>query len=118
MIQGFAILFLVLALSEAIVRWLSLPLPGSVLGMVLLLLLLRLGVVKVPQVRDAANLLLSNLALLFIPAGVGVMLYLDLVRENWLPISVSLVLSTFVVLLVTGKVVASLARAGRGRDHG
>lgn len=108
MVRGFAILLLCLLLGELIVRFCGISLPGNVAGMVLLLFALRLGLVRLDQVKEAANLLLSNLALLFVPAGVGVMVYLDIIQTSWLPILASLVLSTFAVLLVTGKVAQRL----------
>lgn len=102
MVRGFAILLLLQFLGELISVGLNLPIPGNVLGMGLLLLALNLKLVRAEWVEDAVELLLSNLALFFVPAGVGVMVYLDLIALEWLPILVSTVLSTFVVMAVTG----------------
>jgi len=102
MVHGFAILLLLQFLGELISRGLNLPIPGNVLGMGLLLLALNLKLVRAEWVEDAVELLLSNLALFFVPAGVGVMVYFDLIAAEWLPILVATVLSTFVVMAVTG----------------
>ncbi len=102
MVRGFAILLALQFLGELISRGLGIPIPGNVIGMGLMILALWLGVVKVAWVQEAADLLLSNLALFFIPAGVGVMVYFDLIRREWLPISVAMVLSTFAVMAATG----------------
>ncbi|WP_429886205.1 CidA/LrgA family protein [Geoalkalibacter halelectricus] len=110
-----AILLLMQFLGEVISRGLSIPIPGNVLGMGLLLAALGLGWVKVQWLQDAAELLLSHLALFFVPAGVGVMVYFDLIAVEWLPILVAMVVSTFVVMAVTGWV-AKLLDRGRAKD--
>jgi holin-like protein len=105
-----ALLLLLQFLGELFSTWLALPVPGNVLGMGLLLAALLIGWVKIEWLEEAADLLLSNMALFFVPAGVGVMVYADLISHEWLPISVSLVLSTFFVMAVTGWVEQLLSR--------
>ena len=102
MVRGFALLLTMQFLGELLSRWLALPIPGNVVGMGLLLVFLAAGVVRVEWLEDAAELLLSHMALFFIPAGVGVMVYFDLIRREWLPITVATVPSTFAVMAVTG----------------
>ena len=114
MVRGFAILLAMQFAGEALSSWLDIPMPGNVIGMVLLLLALVLGVVQLEWIKEAAELLLSHMALFFIPAGVGVMVYFDLIGREWLPITVAMVVSTFVVMAVTGWVEQLLE--GRGGD--
>lgn len=109
MIRGMSILLFLQLLGEVLSASMSLPVPGSVLGMGLLLAALLIGWVEVAWIEEAADLLLSNMALFFVPAGVGVMVYADLISREWLPISVGLVLSTFIVMAVTGWVEQSLS---------
>lgn len=116
MVRGFAILLLLQFTGELISSGLHLPIPGNVLGMGLLLLALNLKLVKTEWVEEAVELLLSHLALFFVPAGVGVMVYFDLLAAEWLPIMVSTLLSTFVVMAVTGWVARWLDR--KGSEHG
>jgi holin-like protein len=115
MVRGFAILLLLQFVGEVISRGTGLPIPGNVLGMGLLLVVLGLGWVKAEWLQEAAELLLSHLALFFIPAGVGVMVYLDLLRREWLAIVVALVVSTFVVMAATGWTERWLEQ--RGKRH-
>jgi len=115
LLKGFAILLLMQFLGEIIVEWLDVPIPGNVVGMVILLFLLATGIFKLEWVEEAADLLLSHLALFFVPAGVGVMVYFDLIATQWLPICLSMVLSTFVVMAVTGWVEQKL-ESKRGDD--
>lgn len=116
MVRGFALLLTMQILGELLSRWLTLPIPGNVVGMGLLLVFLSAGVVRVEWMEEAAELLLSHMALFFIPAGVGVMVYFDLIRREWLPISVATVLSTFVVMAVTGWTEALLEKRGGAPD--
>ena len=67
--------------GEIISRGLSIPVPGNVIGMALLFLALVTGVVPLGSIKEASELLLSHMALFFIPAGVGVMVYFDLLAR-------------------------------------
>lgn len=116
MVRGLAILLVLQFLGEALSRRLAIPIPGNVLGMGLMLLALWAKIVRVEWVEEAAELLLSHLALFFVPAGVGVMVYFSLIGREWLPIVAATVLSTFVVMAVTGWVATWLER--RGEDVG
>ncbi|WP_303721961.1 CidA/LrgA family protein [Malonomonas rubra] len=102
MLQGMVLLLLFQFLGEGISRFLALPIPGNVIGMALLLAALSAGWVKSEWLQEAAELLLSYMAMFFVPAGVGVMLYFDLIGREWLPIIAGTVISTFVVMAVTG----------------
>ena len=110
MVRGFALLLLFQLGGEIMSRAFDLPLPGNVLGMGLLLLALWRKLVRVEWLEEAADLLLSNLALFFVPAGVGVMLYGDLIAAEWLPISVATFVSTFVVMAATGLLAQKLEK--------
>ena len=92
----------------------GLPLPGPVVGMALLFagLLVR-G--EIPQaLADTAGALLRNLSLLFVPAGVGVMIHLSLVEREWLPIAAALIGSAVITVAVTALVLQLLSRWLRG----
>jgi holin-like protein len=116
--QGSLLGGLVLLLAAQVageVLALRLPVPGPVLGMGLLALLLALGG-RVPEgLARAARALLGIMALCFIPAGVGVMVYTRQLADAWIPILVALLLSTLLALAVTAlvmKLVGRLLRRG------
>ncbi len=95
--------------GEVIARLAGLPLPGPVLGMVLLVIALFLRPALAEKLGALVDGLLANLGLLFIPAGVGVSLHLGLLREEWLPILVALIGSTIAGIVVTALVYDALS---------
>jgi holin-like protein len=99
---GLVILLAFLWTGDALASAGRLPLPGSVMGMLLLAGALRMRWIPERAVRPAAELLVRNMALLFVPAGVGVMAYAGLLRREWLPIAAGATASTVAVLLVVG----------------
>lgn len=112
-----ALLLLCQLVGEVFVVWTGLPVPGPVVGMALLFvgLTARGGVPEgLGRVVDG---LLSHLSLLFVPAGVGVMLHVAMLREEWLAISVSLVVSTVLTILVTGLLMTALIRRAERRGE-
>ncbi|NDV59582.1 CidA/LrgA family protein [Bacteroides sp. 519] len=102
MIRQCAILFGCLALGELIVYLTGVKLPSSIIGMLLLTLFLELGWVKLQWVQGLSDFLVANLSFFFIPPGVALMLYFDLIAAEILPIAVATIVSTIFVLLITG----------------
>lgn len=109
MLGGFVIIMLFLMGGDLLSRA-GVPLPGNVIGMMLLTSALALKLVKAEWVRPAAEFLVDNLSLLFVPAGVGVMAYFDIISRNWLPIAISVLLSTLLIVLVAGTLLDRLTR--------
>lgn len=99
---GFVLILVHLMIGNALASWTNLPVPGSVVGMLLLVLSLHLGLVRIRYVRRTSGFLLRYMALFFVPPGVGVMLYFDLISYEWPALVVASVLSTVAVLLVVG----------------
>jgi len=115
--------------GEAVKMATGVPVPGPVIGMALLFagLVVRRRLqagrdrTETPAALDrTAHGLLGHLSLLFVPAGVGVVLYLPLVADEWLAISVSLIASTLITIALTAVLMTWLARltgaAGPGPD--
>lgn len=110
MLGTLTLLLLCQLAGELVARLLHLPVPGPVLGMLLLFggLLLRGGVPA--AVQDTAAGLLRHLSLLFVPAGVGVMVHAARLEAEALPIVVALFGSTLFGVAVTAKIMAALLR--------
>ena len=102
MVRQCFILFGCLALGELTVRTTGVKLPSSIIGMLLLTLLLKLKVIKLEWVRGLTDFLIANLGFFFVPPGVALMLYFDLIRAEILPIALATLLSTVIVLIITG----------------
>lgn len=104
MILQCAVIFAFLAAGELVVWATGVPVPSSIIGMLLLAAALKLGVVRLRHVEGVANALVRNLGFFFVPAGVGLVNCLGLLSEQWLPIVAASVLSTFIIIAVTGHV--------------
>lgn len=113
MIRQCLIIFGCLAAGELVVEATDISVPGSIVGMLLLTTLLQTGAVKAEWVRGISDFLISNLGFFFVPPGVALMLYFDVIRAELLPIVVATVVSTVVVLVVTGWVHQYIGRHGR-----
>src|SRR3981189_2282273 len=119
MIANLSLILICQLIGEVFVRDLGLPVPGPVIGLLLLLLLLLRGARLVVLARgplqgdgveSASRGLLAHLSLLFIPAGVGVVQKLDLLAEPGIAILAFLAVSVVITLLVT---VATFLAASR-----
>ena len=102
MIRQCAILFGFLALGELIVYLTGIKLPSSIIGMLLLTLFLKLGWIKLHWVQGMSDFLVANLGFFFIPPGVALMLYFDIIAAEFWPIAIASLVSTLLVLVVTG----------------
>ena len=110
MLDGLLLLLLFQLAGEALVQWFNLPLPGPVVGMLLLLaaLLSRHSVFE--RIAPAANLLIGNLTLLFFPIGIGVVLEWQRYAEHGLALLVSVVVGTLLALLLVTALLKLLLR--------
>ena len=108
-LRGITWLLLLQSIGELLTRALHLPLPGPVVGMLLLLLALRWQSVQ-DSVGAVAEFLLSHLSLLFVPVGVGVMTQRHVITQYGLRIGVVIVLSTWISLAVSAWVLRRLMK--------
>ena len=113
MLGSITLLLLFQLAGEALVQLFALPVPGPVAGMLLLLAALFLRGSAPQPLNDTTNGLLQHLSLLFVPAGVGVMLHLSRMANEWLAIGAALIGSTAATIAVT-----ALVMRGLGRDNG
>jgi holin-like protein len=126
MIASLSLILLCQLAGEVFVRGLALPMPGPVIGLMLLLVLLMArdrfaalarGPLQGDGVESASRGLLANLSLLFVPAGVGVVQKLDLIAAHGIAVVAVLAISVVVTLLMTVGtfLLASRLMAGRRR---
>ena len=102
MIYQLTILFGCLALGEIIVYFTGIKIPSSIIGMLLLTLSLQLGVVKIEKIKRMCNFLIENMSFFFVPPGVALMIYFDIIKAQLIPIVAATIISTILVLVITG----------------
>lgn len=120
---AFAILVGLQLVGEVLRRTLHLPLPGPLIGMFLLtVVLVARGSARAPVKRaipppllKAANGLIAHMGLLFVPAGVGIIAELGVLRREWLAIMAGLLVSTLLGLAVTALVMHHVSRPAGAR---
>ncbi|MFZ2267249.1 MAG: CidA/LrgA family protein [Azonexus sp.] len=100
--------------GEVIARGLELPVPGPVLGMLLLFLALGLRGGPDHELQTTSQNLLQHLSLLFVPAGTGIMLHMHRIADEWPALLASLLVSTAAALVVTGLVMKLFLRPTPG----
>lgn len=105
----FTLLLLCQLAGEALAALFALPVPGPVIGMAILLLGLVATSGPSSHLEAVSGGLLAQLALLFVPAGVGVVLYLDLIARQWLPLAGAILGGTLVTIAFTGRLMQSLS---------
>ena len=114
MLQALATLLTFQCLGEGVSYLFRLPVPGPVIGMLLLFGFIMLRPQVANAIEPTALELLRHLSLLFIPAGVGIMVSATRIRGNVLAVIVSVAVSTTVAIVVTAFVTRALLRRQRG----
>jgi holin-like protein len=104
MLGSLALLLIFQLVGEVTAKALALPIPGPVLGMLLLFIVLIVRGHLSDDLKNTAQILLSNLSLFFVPAGVGVILHISLLQNEWLSLSLTLIFSTLITMLITAVV--------------
>ena len=100
-----------------------LPIPASIYGLVIMFGALCTGILKLEHVEKTADFLVNIMPLMFIPAGVGLMKEWGALSEIWLPFAVTIVVTTVVVMAVTGRVTQwvmkknSAFKSGKGKEE-
>lgn len=110
------ILMLTLLIGTLLKMVIPIPVPATVYGMIILFILLRSKLVKVEKVEPVSNVLLANLAFLFVPAGVGMINEFKTLEGHLLAVIGILFVSNFLTLFVTGHVVQLIQKRGKKDD--
>ena len=108
----FLVIMVFAFVGEMLRYFIPLPVPASIYGIVLLFLALEFKVVKVSDIKETSNFLIAIMPLMFLPPAVGVIESWSLIRGAWLPYAVITLVSTVVVMGVSGRVTQSIIRRG------
>ena len=118
MIRQCTIIFGCLAVGELIVWLTGISIPSSIIGMLLLTALLQMKVFKLEWVKGMSDFLIRNLGFFFVPPGVALMLYFDIIKAELLPIVVATVVSTVLVMITTGWTDQYLRKLNHKKEDG
>jgi holin-like protein len=100
-LNGLTILLLFQLIGEILSHLLKAPIPGPVIGMLLLFISLFFMKSGEDSLNQSSSAILSHLSLLFIPAGVGLMIHFERINHEWLPISMSIILGAVISMITT-----------------
>lgn len=100
---GLAILLGILWLSTVVVAWLQISFPPALLGMLILFLLLYFKMIPLNLVESISEVLISKMGLLFLPAAVSVIMYLEVLSSQMLPFVATVVIGNLAILFATAK---------------
>lgn len=107
-IKQFFVIFLFSFLGEMLSK--LVPIPGSVIGMVLLFLALHFKWVKLSQVEETGNWLVANMGLFFVPPGVGLMANFEMLKGTWWQLLILMFITTALMMIFVGRVVQRIKR--------
>lgn len=116
-LQGFTIIMCIHFVSIALVDMFKLLLPPPLLGMIILAILLYTNIIKISWVEDAAYVLLEYMGMLFIPPAISIILYYKIIAQEAVPIIVTLIITTLLVMVITGRVVQLFAKKNDKEVH-
>ena len=115
-IKQFAIITFISLIGEALYHLIPLPVPASIYGVVILFCCLEFKIIPLSAVKETGLFLVSIMQILFIPATVGLIDTWDVFAPNWLAYTVIIILSTFMVMLISGKVTQGIIRLGKKKE--
>ena len=114
--KQFGIILLVSFVGEVLEKWIPLPIPASIYGIILLFLCLKLRIISHESVHETGKFLIEIMPLMFIPAGVGLIDSWGELRPILLPVIVLLLVSTVLVMGVSGQVTQQMMHHGKKED--
>lgn len=107
------IILTIYLLGTFISSYLNLPVPGNILGMLILLFLLCTKIIKLDQIETISNFLLDHLAFFFIPAGVGLMSSADIIKDSWIKLIILCIITTIIIIASTGLIVQLISKKSK-----
>ena len=119
-VRQFWIILLISAMGEALHVLIPLPVPASVYGLVIMLIALGTHIIRLEQVeavQDAGKFLIEIMPMMFIPAGVGLLTAWGILKPVCVPIILITVITTVVVMIVTGRVTQAVIRMDRKKGQ-
>ena len=114
-VKQFTIIAFISLIGEVLNHLIPLPIPASIYGVIIMFLCLETKIISLSAVKDTGKLLVSLMQIMFIPTTVGLIDIWDIFAPNWVAYTVIIIISTFLVMLISGKLtqlVISLSKKG------
>ncbi len=116
-LKQFLIILFVSFLGEILNYLIPLPIPASIYGILLMFLALELHIIPLESVREAGRFLIEIMPVMFIPAAVGLLNKWGILKPNWLIYTVIMFATTFIVMILSGKVTQGVIRHGNKKKE-
>ena len=116
-LRGIAILLALQWDSVLFLQALHIAFPPALLGMILLAVLLLAGVIREESVEDACTILIEKMGMLFLPAGISMLLYLDIIKAESIAIFITIIVSSLIILITTTAFVELVSKHSKGGKH-
>ena len=117
-VRQFTIILVVSFIGELLNYFLPIPVPGSIYGLVIMLICLLTGVIPLHAVRDTGRFLVEVMPLMFIPGAVGLLESWGVLRPIWAPVLAITVVTTVAVMAATGRITQGIVRMGQKKEGG
>ena len=111
--RQFGIILAVTFIGEILKYIIPLPIPASIYGLILMLIILKTKIISLEQVKETGTFLIEIMPLMFIPAAVGLLVSWDVLKDICIPIIIITILTTVIVMIVTGKVTQFIIKLER-----
>lgn len=111
--RQFGIILAVTFIGEILKYIIPLPIPASIYGLILMLIVLKAKIISLEQVKETGTFLIEIMPLMFIPAAVGLLVSWDVLKDICIPVIIITILTTVIVLIVTGKVTQFMIKLER-----
>lgn len=112
-----AIIFGVSFVGELFYQFLGLPIPPSIYGLIIMMILLETKIIKFEQIKDVGSFMLNIMIVTFIPSTVGVITAVEELKEFIIPILLVLFVVTAIVMIVTGRATQFVIERRQGKNE-
>ena len=116
-VKQFGIIAGVSFVGELLYAILPFPIPASVYGLVLMVVLLSTGVIKLEMIEETADFFIGMMGIFFVPSAVGLMKSMDILKGNVLQLLLMCVVSTIVVMIATGVVAQCIIKSTEKKEE-
>lgn len=115
-IRQMLIILLITFLGEILHKFIPIPIPSSIYGLIILFICLQTKIIKLEQVKETGNFLLEVMPILFIPLSVGLIQVWSSIRSIVIPIIFVSLFTMVIVMVTTGKVADLIISKDRSND--